>query len=119
MTLDYPKIRFVEASPVRVNGQRLICLRDPENLSGNVLFVAPEAAYVISLFDGCHSIEDIQRTFAHQFGVPISERDIKALIAQLDKNYMLHNENSGRLRQKIAWEFQQATLRRSSHAGIS
>ena len=36
---DCPKLRNIDIFPAEVSGQRVICLRDPLNLSGKVLFV--------------------------------------------------------------------------------
>jgi hypothetical protein len=47
--MDYPKLRYVEAFPVEIQKQKLICLRDPQNLSGKMLFVSSEALFIISL----------------------------------------------------------------------
>jgi hypothetical protein len=35
----YPKLRSIDIFPAEVSGERVICLRDPLQLSGKVLFV--------------------------------------------------------------------------------
>ena len=35
----YPKVRQVDMFPAEVSGQKVICLRDPLNLSGKILFL--------------------------------------------------------------------------------
>jgi len=117
--MDYPKIRYIEASQVTLDGQNLISLRDPENLSGNMLFVLPEATYAISLFDGNHSLEEIQSKFAERFGVEVSQDEIRELISRLDENYLLENENYHNFMSKLTEEFRRAKVRQCSHAGLS
>lgn len=117
--MDYPKLRYIEAFPVNVNGQRLICLRDPQNLSGKIVFVSPESLFIISLFDGKHSILDIQEKFMRQFGRLVFSDEIKRLISQLDEALLLDSENYRAFKRKIEEEFRKSSVRESSHCGLS
>jgi len=117
--MEYPKLRYVEAFPVEAQGQKLVCLRDPENLSDRVLFVSPEALFIISLFDGKHSILDIQKKYMTQFKILIFLDEIQGLINQLDEALMLDSENYRNFRNKLEEEFKNSRVRESSHAGLS
>jgi MEMO1 family protein len=117
--MDYPKLRYVEAFPVEVQKQKLICLRDPQNLSGKMLFVSSEALFIISLFDGKHSILDIQEKFMRQFGNLLFRDEIDGLINQLNETLILDNENYKNYRKKLQEEFTNSMVRESSHAGLS
>ncbi|HEY7536116.1 MAG TPA: AmmeMemoRadiSam system protein B [Thermodesulfobacteriota bacterium] len=117
--MHYPKLRYVEAFPLDVHGQRLVCLRDPQNLSGKMLFVSSEAIFLISLFDGKHSILDIQEKYTRQFGTLIFQDEIKGLINQLDEALMLDSENYRGFKKRLEEEFRNSNLRESSHAGLS
>ena len=33
--MDYPKLRNIDAFPVKMQGQDLICFRDPQRITGN------------------------------------------------------------------------------------
>src|SRR3990172_2007629 len=117
--MEYPKLRYVEAFPVEAQGQKLVCLRDPENLSDRVLFVSPEALFIISLFDGKHSILDIQEKYMKQFGKLIFRDEIQGLVNQLDEALMLDNKNYRNFKNKLEEEFKNSRVRESSHAGLS
>ena len=117
--MEYPKLRYVEAFPVEAQGQKLVCLRDPENLSDRVLFVSPEALFIISLFDGKHSILDIQEKYMRQFGKLIFRDEIQGLVNQLDEALMLDNKNYRNFKNKLEEEFKNSRVRESSHAGLS
>jgi hypothetical protein len=117
--MDRPRLRYVEAFPVDYQGQQLICLRDPQNLSGKMLFVSSEALFIISQFDGKHSILDIQEVFMRQFGGLIFRDEIDGLINQLDEALMLESENYRNFKIKLEEEFKNSPMRKSSHAGLS
>lgn len=117
--IQNPKIRRIEARPVEINDQKLICLQDPENLSGHVLFVTPEATYLIGLFDGTNTVEECIEEFRREFGHSLSPDEVNDLIAQLDENFLLESETYNVHKQKLTDEFLQSPFRKSSHAGLS
>jgi AmmeMemoRadiSam system protein B len=117
--MGYPKLRFVEAFPVEIEKQKLICLRDPQNLSGKMLFVSSEALFIIDLFDGKHSILDIQEKFMRQFGNLLFRDEIEGLVNQLNEALILDNENYRNFKKKLEEKFKSSTVRESSHAGLS
>src|SRR5262245_30581954 len=67
-TMDHPKLRPIEAFPVNLSGHEVICLRDPAQLTDDVVFVPHEALFILAHFDGKHSILDIQEAYTHQYG---------------------------------------------------
>lgn len=117
--MDYPKIRYVEAFPVEMQKQKLICLRDPQNLSGKMVFVSSEALFIISLFDGRHSILDIQEEFMRQFGNLVFRNEIEGLINQLDEALILDSERYRNFKKNLEAGFKNSMVRESSHAGLS
>ena len=117
--MNRPRLRYVEAFPVDYQGQKLVCLRDPQNLSGKILFVSSEALFIISQFDGKHSIIDIQETFMRQFGDLIFRDEIDGLINQLDEALMLDSENYRNFKTNLEEEFKNSAVRKPSHAGLS
>jgi len=82
--LTYPRMRGVDAFQAEVSGQKVICLRDPLNLSGKILFFPYPTFFIISLFDGTHSLVDIQAEFMRQFGELLYREKIQELVAQID-----------------------------------
>jgi hypothetical protein len=65
---EYPRLRQVEAFPVEIEGQQLLCLRDPLHVSDSVLSMGMQAAAILGLLDGRHSLLDIQAAHMRRFG---------------------------------------------------
>ena len=47
-----PRLRYVDAVPVEVDGQRMIYLRDPEGLAKEGVGVAPHVYNLMTMLDG-------------------------------------------------------------------
>ena len=81
----YPKMRQVDVFPAEFSGQKVICLRDPLNLSGKIIFLPYPAFFIVSLFDGQNSLLDIQEKFMRQFGELLFRERIEELAIQIDR----------------------------------
>jgi AmmeMemoRadiSam system protein B len=117
--MNFPKLRQLEAFPVAVSGQRMIALRDPMNLSDEVMAVPQQLYPMLCLFDGRHSIVDIQVECMRIFGELIYKETIQELVKRLDGSLLLDNENYHRKRMQIEEDFRRATLRHAILAGKS
>jgi len=104
-------MRGVDAFQAEVSGQKVICLRDPLNLSGKILFFPYPTFFIISLFDGAHSLVDIQAEFMRRFGELLYREKIQELIVQLDEHFLLDSERFRHAEQKIIEDFQRSPLR--------
>jgi len=69
--------------------------------------------FIISHFDGQHSVVDIQEAFARQFGQILPREKIEDLIEQLDRNHYLDSE---RFRREVLDAFYQSPVREMAHA---
>jgi hypothetical protein len=116
MSLEYPKIRPVEAIPAQDN---LICLRDPLGISDKLIFLPPELFFIVSLFDGNHSILDIQTAYTRRYGTLLFSDRVKELIEKLDSLFFLESSRFEEARNKMLDEFRKAPLRKAAHAGIA
>lgn len=108
---EYPKLRQLDVIPTEMGGQRVIALRDPLNLSGKIVFFPYPSFFIISLFDGEHSITDIQVEFMRRFGELIYREKIYELIEQLEQHYLLESERFWNLKKQIIADFKKAPLR--------
>ena len=90
--LDYPRLRPVEAFPVSVENDTRIYLRDPQNYAAELLLLPPVTYFILSHFDGQHSLADIQEAFARQFSQVLPGEQMRSLIAQLDAAYYLDSD---------------------------
>jgi hypothetical protein len=116
MSDDYPKLRPVEAIPAQDD---MVCLRDPQGFSDKILMLHPEALFVVSLFDGRHSILDIQAAYTRRFGDLLFSDRIRELVEQLDSALFLDSERFRREKERVIDEYRAASVRPATHAGIS
>ena len=114
--MDYPKIRPVEAFPTQDD---LIALRDPQGFSEKLLVVPADVFYICTLFDGKHSILEIQGEYTKKFGDLLFGERVRELIDHLDSCLFLENDRFQRARQEVIEKFNSAQVRGASHAGAT
>jgi AmmeMemoRadiSam system protein B len=112
-------MRSLDMFPAEVSGQKVVCLRDPLNLSGKILFLPFPTFFIISLFDGLHSVVDIQTEFMRRFGELLYREKIQELIEQLDEYFLLEGERFRSAEEKIIQDFRQSPCRPLKLAGES
>jgi|LQYC01.1.fsa_nt_gi Predicted dioxygenase len=115
--MDYPKLRNIETFPVKMQGQDLICFRDPQRITGNVVFLPRSAYFIVSLFDGGHSIRDIQAEYMRMFGELIYSDQIIEVMEKLDSSLLLDSDHFREYRKNIEEEFFQTSIRKPMLAG--
>jgi len=115
--MDYPKLRNIETFPVKMQGQDLICFRDPQRITGNVVFLPRSAYFIVSLFDGGHSIRDIQAEYMRMFGELIYSDQIIEVMEKLDSSLLLDSAHFREYRKNIEEEFFQTSIRKPMLAG--
>ncbi len=102
-----------------MSGQTLLCLQDSLNISEKALFLPPVLYFIVSLFDGCHSILDIQAETVRRFGEFLFTEKIQEVIDQLEENLFLEGDRfQEALRQKEV-SFKKAKMREAAFAGKS
>src|SRR2546425_3658285 len=106
-----PKLRPVEAFPVEVDGQQLICLRDPLQYATESIAVAAPAFFILTLLDGLHGMVDVQAAFAERFGAVVGSGEIRELLATLDRHLYLESDRFTARRAEIGATFRAATVR--------
>lgn len=117
--MDYPKLRNINVFPVQSSGQTLLCLQDPQNIGEKALFLSPPLYLIVSLFDGQHSILDIQAEYMRKFREFLYTEKLQEIISQLDEALFLEGERfQEALRQKDE-EFRKASFREAVFAGKS
>jgi len=115
--MDQPKLRDLEIFPVMLQGRRMLCLRDPLNFAEQPVFIPYNLLDIIRLFDGNHSIRDIQVAYVRQHGGLLFTGNIPKLVAELDDKLMMDSERFRQYREKIETDFRNAPLRKATHAG--
>jgi AmmeMemoRadiSam system protein B len=117
--MDFPKLRYLESFPVSSQGGNYVCLRDPLNMTDKVVFLPLGAFFAVSLFDGKHSIRDIQAAFWKRFGQLLYTEKIEEMIKQLDANLFLDSERFGQHKSNLEKAFANCPTRPAAHAGTS
>ena len=116
-SIERPRLRSVNAFPVQASGKQVICIQDPLRFSEQVVLVPREAFFIISLFDGEHSILDIQEQYTRRYGGILFSDHIRELIEQLDSNFLLEGERFEQRRKLVTEEFRASSVRAAFHAG--
>ncbi len=114
--IDHPKLRPVEA--ILAGGEQ-ICLRDPEGFAGRLVLVSPAVFYLLTLFDGEHSVLDLQEAFTRRFGELLFAEKIQAIIEQLDRCLLLDSPRFREARREAVEAFRAAPVREATHAGTA
>jgi hypothetical protein len=117
--MDSPKLRSLQFFPIRMSGQTMICIQDPLHLSEKTLVLPSPLYFVLSHFDGQHSIVDIQANYMRQFGEFLFTEKIEELIRQLDENLFFEGERFQEALRKREEEFRRAPIREAVFAGKS
>jgi AmmeMemoRadiSam system protein B len=117
--VDYPRLRDVNFFPVQREGQTLLCLQDPQNISEKALFLPPQTYFIVSLFDGRHSILDIQAEYMRQFGEFLYSEKLQEIIDQLDEHLFLESERFQEASLQVEDRFKKASVREAAFAGKS
>jgi len=117
--VDYPKLRSINIFPAQSSGQAMLCLQDPQNISEKALFLSPPLYFIVSLFDGQHSILDIQAEYMRKFREFLYTEKLEEIITQLDEALFLEGERfQEALRQKEE-SFKKVPFREAMFAGKS
>ncbi|HXX34940.1 MAG TPA: AmmeMemoRadiSam system protein B [Thermodesulfobacteriota bacterium] len=117
--MDYPKLREINAFPVQSSGQTLLCLQDPQNICEKAIFLPPPLYFIVSLFDGQHSVLDVQAEYMRKFGEFLYTENLQEIISQLDENLFLEGERFQEALRRKEEEFKKASFREAVFAGKS
>jgi hypothetical protein len=117
---DYkPQLRMVEPFPAVVQGKRVIGLKDPLGLSENVVLVPQEALPILALFDGRHSLRDIQADLSTRAGRIVFLDEIISVVETLDKAFLLEGLTAQKAFLHRTRTYRNQSVRPCSHAGAS
>jgi AmmeMemoRadiSam system protein B len=112
-----PRLRALEAFPVEHEGQQCIALRDPAGFTDQIAVLPPLLLDLVSLFDGEHSIVQIQDVMRRRHGEAPSADQIAAVVERFDRAGFLDSERFAARRLALEDEFRRSPVRPASHAG--
>ncbi|MGE5850503.1 MAG: AmmeMemoRadiSam system protein B [Candidatus Methylomirabilota bacterium] len=116
---EYPRLRPIEAFPAEVRGRQVLCLRDPQSYCEGVVYLPAETASILGLFDGQHSLLDIQEAFVRRFGDLLFREQLLEVIRSLDEYHLLDSPGFAAHRMAVEEGFRRAQTRPASFAGKS
>jgi AmmeMemoRadiSam system protein B len=115
--MDRPKLRNVSMFPVQASGRQMICIQDPLRFSDKAIIVSQNDFFIISFFDGKHSILDIQEQYTRKYGDILFSDRVRKLISMLDSNFLLESDGFEQQKKLISEEFNASSVRATFHAG--
>jgi hypothetical protein len=117
-SLSFPKLRAVDPRLVVHEGRPLIVLRDPLQLTENILLVPQPLAPLLALCDGTREdARALSFAFALRYGAMIDERMIEQLLAALDQSLLLDNDRFREARSRALDEYRRSPFRPPALAG--
>lgn len=117
--MEYPKLIHIDAFPVEHAGQKVVGLRDPSSMSDKIVVVPPPVFFIVSLFDGKHSLLDIKAEYMRKYGQMIFTERLEEIIHYLDDHYLLESEKYDAYRKQVEDEFRATDRRPAVFAGKS
>jgi len=117
MAEEKPKIRPLEVVPVQSGGRQGFLLRDPRGLAAQEVMVPADVAFLISQFDGTHTVREAQLSYVRRFGTLLTSDCIEQLLAQLEEALLLESPRFRARRSQLEAEFRAHPVRRATHAG--
>jgi MEMO1 family protein len=118
-TNSLPRLRPVEAFPIRMNGEDFVCLQDPQNLAEQPVFLNQTLVFLVSRMDGEHTLRDIQADYFRASGDILSMEDLESLVNQLDEQHYLDGPRFESFYRTLVTDFQNAPSRPTRHAGTA
>lgn len=118
MTDEYPKLRVLDAFPHQTREGLAVVLRDPLQISQEVLLVPPQLLAILSLMDGCHSLSDLRQETALRTGQLVSLEELAQIVTRLDQARFLESTGFQRQQEELIGHFLQQTIREPFHAGL-
>ena len=117
--VTHPRLRPVEAFPVNLQGQDLVCLRDPTGLAVQPIFLGGPLILVVSMMDGSNSLRDIQAEFMRRTGQMLYTENLEDLIGQLERFRYLDSQSFRAFYESLVQEFRGLPNRPATHAGAA
>jgi len=117
MSEPAPRLRAVESFPVEHEGRSCIALRDPGGYTDAIVLLHGPLLEIVSLFDGDHSVADIQAAVMRRHGQLVERRQIEEIVEALDQQGFLDSPAFADRRAVIDGSFLASPTRPAAHAG--
>jgi len=114
---ERPKLRAIDIVPIQFNGRPHLLLRDPLQLTDNMLVVPAQAGLFLALLDGTRTLREIQVDLMRLTGELVMSEQIEGLLKQLDECLFLENERFKEALAAAVVDYRRSPFRPSSLAG--
>ena len=112
-----PRLRALEAFPVEHEGQRCVALRDPAGFTDQIAVLPAGLLDLVSLFDGEHSVEEIQGILGRRHGQAPTAKQIADVVERFDAAGFLDSDRFRARRRALEDAFRLSPVRPAAHAG--
>src|SRR5436309_2971209 len=106
---ERPRLRAVEAFPVEVEGETMLCLRDPSSITDAVLGISMDAVPILQALDGTHTIVDLQASETRRRGRLVLRSEIEELVRTLDEGLFLLSPHFEAVHAAMTNEYRQSS----------
>lgn len=118
--MPLPRLRPLEAFLVESEEDTVVCLQDPEGVTGGTVQLSGAAFFIASALDGKRDVPQVKALFARQFeGRMLQDSEVETLVQQLDEHGLLDTPSYRLRRAGALREFAELSVRPASHAGAS
>ena len=117
MSEAVPRLRAVESFPVEHEGRSCLALRDPGGYTDAIVLLHGPLLEIVSLFDGAHTVADIQAAVMRRHGQLVERRQIEEIVEALDEQGFLDSPSFADRRAVIDASFLASPIRPAAHAG--
>jgi AmmeMemoRadiSam system protein B len=112
-----PRLRALEAFPVEHEGQHCVALRDPAGFTDQIAVLPAGLLDLVSLFDGEHSIQEIQEILGRRQDQAPTAAQIADVVERFDAAGFLDSDRFRERRRALEDAFRQSPVRPAAHAG--
>ncbi len=115
----FPKLRPVDVRPIVYGGRPSLLLRDPLQLTDQVVVVPQHWGPLLMLCDGTRDSTALRAALVIQFGEYVGLEAVERLLAALDEALLLDNNHFVEARERVLTAYRQAPFRPPLLAGQS
>ncbi len=119
MDNSHPKLRPLDVKPFVQNGQAYLLLRDPLELSDQIVAVPQMLGPALALCDGTRDLTAIVEGVAGEYGFRLGENMIGEMVSALDAAFLLDNEKAAAAKETALAAYRNAEFRPPALAGRS
>lgn len=114
-----PRLRAdIQLLPAETHGQRVLAVKDMLGIHDGIVALRPQVAALLPLFDGAHTVLDLQEAMMRSRGNQLVMRsEAEKLVRELDGLLVFESDTYARRKQEIRSEFAALSGRPAALAG--